>query len=40
MAVSVLGAKAAGWNGRTLPVTLRRDGVPVLTVEVELRDSP
>ena len=35
----VLGAKAAGWNGKTLPVTLRRDGVPVLTVEVELRDG-
>lgn len=34
--VVVLGAEAAGWIGRRLPVTLRRDGVPVLTVEVTL----
>ncbi len=32
--VVVLGAQAAGWEGRHLPVTLRRDGQPVLTVEV------
>ena len=29
-----VGAQAAGWEGRHLPVTLRRDGQPVLTVEV------
>lgn len=34
--VMVLGAQAAGWEGRHLPVTLRRDGVPVLTVDVSL----
>lgn len=32
----VLGAQAAGWQGRHLPVTLRRDGVPILTVDVAL----
>jgi uncharacterized membrane protein len=35
--VQVLNAEAAGWQGRSLPVTLRRDGVPVLTVDVDLR---
>ncbi len=34
--VVVRGAQAAGWQGRHLPVTLRRDGVPVLTVDVAL----
>lgn len=34
--IVVLGAQAAGWQGRHLPVTLRRDGVPVLTVDVSL----
>lgn len=33
----VLGAKAAGWEGRHLPVTLRRDGEPVLTIDVEIQ---
>jgi hypothetical protein len=35
--LQVLNAEAAGWQGRSLPVTLRRDGVPVLTVDVDLR---
>lgn len=35
--LQVLNAEDAGWQGRSLPVTLRRDGVPVLTVDVELR---
>ena len=34
--VQILGAQAAGWAGRHLPVTLRRDGQPVLTVDVEV----
>lgn len=32
--VRVVGAGAARWTGRVLPVTLRRDGVPLRTVEV------
>jgi uncharacterized membrane protein len=32
--VRVLGAEESGWVGKTLPVTLRRDGVVVKTVEV------
>ena len=32
----VLGADAAGWRGRKVPVTLRRDGEIVRTVEVTL----
>jgi uncharacterized membrane protein len=32
----VVGAGPAGWAGRTLPVTLRRDGVPLETVDVHL----
>jgi hypothetical protein len=32
----VLGAGEAGWEGMTLPVTLRRDGVPVKTVAIEV----
>jgi uncharacterized membrane protein len=32
----VLSAEAAGWVGQRLPVTLRRDGVPVATVDVEV----
>lgn len=35
--LQVLNAEAAGWQGRSLPVTLRRDGIPVLTVDVDLR---
>lgn len=34
--IMVLGAQAAGWEGRHLPVTLRRDGQHVLTVEVAI----
>jgi len=34
--IVVLGAQAAGWEGRHLPVTLRRDGQHVLTVEVAI----
>jgi uncharacterized membrane protein len=37
--VRVVGAEAAGWNGRTLPVTLRRDGVPVRTVEITVENG-
>ena len=32
--VRVLGAGEAGWEGKSLPVTLRRDGLPVKTVEI------
>lgn len=32
----VLGAEEAGWHGRHVPLTLKRDGVPVLAVDVEL----
>jgi hypothetical protein len=32
----VLGAAEAGWEGRTLPVTLKRDGVPVRTTNIEV----
>ena len=32
--VRVVGAEEAGWIDRTLPVTLRKDGVPVRTVEI------
>ncbi|HNK44737.1 MAG TPA: hypothetical protein PKL17_08140 [Pseudomonadota bacterium] len=35
--LQVFGAKAAGFAGRHLPVTLRRDGVPVLTVDIEVQ---
>ena len=35
--LQVFGAKAAGWGGRHLPVTLRRDGVPILTVDIEVQ---
>lgn len=35
--LQVFGAKAAGWVGRHLPVTLRRDGAPVLTVDIEIQ---
>lgn len=34
--IMVLGAQAAGWEGRHMPVTLRRDGQHVLTVEVAI----
>ncbi|MCS6914136.1 MAG: hypothetical protein RMK29_13170 [Myxococcales bacterium] len=34
--ILVLGADEAGWVGRRLPVTLRRDGQPLLTVDVEV----
>jgi uncharacterized membrane protein len=34
--VRVVGASAANWVGRTLPVTLRRDGAAVRTVEVQV----
>ena len=33
----VLGAEEAGWHGRHVPLTLKRDGVPVLAVDVELQ---
>jgi uncharacterized membrane protein len=36
--VRVIGARA-DWSGRTLPVTLRRDGVAVRTVDVTLEDG-
>lgn len=32
----VLGAEEAGWYGRHVPLTLKRDGVPVLSVDIEL----
>jgi hypothetical protein len=32
----VMGAAEAKWEGRTLPVTLRRDGVPIKTAHVEI----
>jgi len=35
--LQVFGAKAAGWGGRHLPVTLRRDGIPVVTVDIEVQ---
>ena len=35
--LQVFGAKAAGWEGRHVPVTLRRDGEPILTVDVEIQ---
>ncbi|MFI5290004.1 MAG: hypothetical protein ACHQ17_10165, partial [Polyangia bacterium] len=37
--VRVVGAERAGWVGRTLPVTLRRDGVPVRTVDVTVESG-
>ena len=37
--VRVVGADAAGWEGRTLPVTLKRDGVPIRTVDVRVESG-
>lgn len=34
--LAVRGAETAGWVGQRLPVTLRRDGQPLLTVDVEV----
>jgi uncharacterized membrane protein len=36
--VRVVGAQS-DWNGRTLPVTLRRDGAPIRTVDVTLEEG-
>ena len=37
--IRVLGASDAGWSDKVLPVTLRRDGVPVKTVDVQLEEG-
>jgi uncharacterized membrane protein len=37
--VRVVGAADAGWRGRVLPVTLKRDGVPVASEAVVLADG-
>jgi uncharacterized membrane protein len=37
--VRVVGAEAAKWVGRTLPVTLRRDGAPVRSVEITIEEG-
>lgn len=34
--VRVVGARAAGWDGKVLPVTLRRDGVVVKTTSIRV----